>query len=252
MRVGEGGREILGRARQGVTRRGEDSGCNKRGGFPLHSAPSLQRRRDIPLERMRGLCKNVAAARSAATRSILGDTFQTRSPLRSFLTLEPRAWSLRGVSLLPPLPPPPFHLFRNSSLNFSISPPLFSFPLLVPLLSLVISLSLSFLSSFFASQCSLSFSSRMGEDATWNFMHRQVGMRDTPSGIAVACKIFRWDPLPLSPLHRNLNFVYRVISACIVERIIHVIRYFDDVYHHFYPYISRFFFDFYSFFFNLF
>lgn len=30
-------------------------------------------------------------------------------------------------------------------------------------------------------------------------MHRQVGMRDTPSGIAVACKIFRWDPLaPLS------------------------------------------------------
>lgn len=169
-------------------------------------------------------------------------------PVAKFLN----SWTARMIPArrLSSPPPPPFHLFRNSSLNFSISPPLFSFPLL----SLVISLSLSFLSSFFASQCSLSFSSRMGEDATWNFMHRQVGMRDTPSGIAVACKIFRWDPLPLSPLHRNLNFVYRVITACIVERIIHVIRYFDDVYHHFYPYISvsRFFFDFYSFLFNLF
>lgn len=118
-----GGREILGRARQGVTRRGEDSGCNKRGGFPLHSAPSLQRRRDIPLERMRGLCKNVAAARSAATRSILGDTFQTRSPLRSFLTLE-RAHDPCEASLFSP----PSLLLH--SICSAILPLTFLFPLL--------------------------------------------------------------------------------------------------------------------------
>lgn len=168
-------------------------------------------------------------------------------PVAKFLN----SWTARMIPArrLSSPPPPPFHLFRNSSLNFSISPPLFSFPFL----SLVISLSLSFLSSFFASQCSLSFSSRMGEDATWNFMHRQVGMRDTPSGLRWRVKYSDEIRCP-SPLHRNLNFVYRVITACIVERIIHVIRYFDDVYHHFYPCISvsRFFFDFYSFLFNLF
>lgn len=52
------------------------------------------------------------------------------------------------------------------------------------------------------------FRRRMFEDVTENFMHRQVGMRDT-SGIAAACKIFRWDP----PERCLLNFVYRIIPA---------------------------------------
>lgn len=52
------------------------------------------------------------------------------------------------------------------------------------------------------------FRRRMFEDVTQNFMHRQVGMRDT-SGIAAACKIFRWDP----PERCLLNFVYRIIPA---------------------------------------
>lgn len=73
------GREILGRGSPRATGRDETRGTrvviNAEVSLPIPRSPTL----DIPLERMRGLCKNVAAARSAATRPILGDTFQTRS-----------------------------------------------------------------------------------------------------------------------------------------------------------------------------
>lgn len=176
-------------------------------------------------------------------------------PVAKFLN----SWTARMIPArrLSSPPPPPFHLFRNSSLNFSISPPLFSFPLLVPLLSLVISLSLSCSRSCYLPSLLASAHSRFPRE--WAKMRREILCIDR-SACATPPPALRWrvkysDEIRCpSPLHRNLNFVYRVISACIVERIIHVIRYFDDVYHHFYPYISvsRFFFDFYSFLFNLF
>lgn len=166
---------------------------------------------DIPLKRMRRLCKYVCIYVARCHSGSSETRFSTSEgrvsnliPLRTFLTFEPRmiparrhrAFSpfssihltLSFISFVSQFPPAFafshsvfFHYFSTYSQLSSI---LYFFPfVLFPFFSLGPSVFIRTLVYFH-------FRRRMFEDVTENFMHRQVGMRDT-SGIAAACKIFR-------------------------------------------------------------
>lgn len=148
-------------------------------------------------------------------------------PLRSFLTLEPRACDPCEPSLSPSIPFVP--QFFPRPLNFSISPPLSSFHFFSP--SLLWPCSLFLFSSFLLATAHSHF--------PWEClrMRREILCIDR-SACATPPPALRWRvkysdeirwPLPPSPpfplpFHRNLNFVYRVISACIVKRVIRIFR----------------------------